>query len=1299
MASKVTRLLGRTVLALLVLVVLLLGVLAWLVGTQSGTRFAADRAVGLVPQVAVGSVSGSVWHGLELEGLRYSDEGLEFEADRLWLELSWPALMTGELYVRRVGLADGRLALAAGEAEPKPRGEFDLEAMLPTLPVSIRIDQAEIRRLTVISDPDADPIVIDAVRLVARADADALEVGTLEITLDAPAQVQVAAEARLGLTAPHPLTLTLRGDAMVEEGRAELLLSSSGPLAELTSSGDLVWAGVELPSANAGFEVIHGFESARIEKLVIDTLEGSLSLQGDVAWTEAVSWILQAAARGLELGELVETIEGPLSFDLASRGRLEADGSLSHETRLSEASVTAAGVAVTDLLLDVAGGLEHAEIAALSASLLGGELSASGSARWGKGLGWSLSAAGRELDPGVFAEAAAGKLGFTLESEGSLDDAGRLAHTTRLEELGGELAGVGFEAVRLLVSGDLEQILIEDFSGMVLGARLAGGGEVRLGEPLAWSVRLSLDEADLGLLSEHVQPTPTGSVGFDLESSGELREGVPFGEVTLERLRGKLDGQTLAGRAQATIAGDAVRVSPVDIGVGANRVLLSGQVTPPFDVAFELDLPALDALPLLPQLGVELAGAVEGRGEIGGTPSAPRVDATLNARNLKLDETLALARLDVRAELREDRVDVTARVSDLQAGGETVSEADLRASGSMRAHEARLDARTGHGRIGLALDGGLVGDSGWSGRVSALSLVDTVLGSWALESPVALSLVGADFSLGSLCLAESAQQGRLCVNAERSGERPIRAAAEGTLALALAREWLPPELELPGTLRLRADARIGERIDAEARVELPDDVMLFSGLVDESISIEYRNVAVDVNLAGDRMQARLGAELPRYGRLDGEVQAVLAEQGPLSGRVTFDMEDIAWLQAFVPEVTDLAGRAWAAVALAGTIDEPRPVGELRIDGVALTVPMAGVSFVDGSLLARIDESQTVSVSGRIAGGEEGELRFEGEGSANMPDWNVALSIDGEALAMMRTPEIDLDISPALRVQADSQSAVVSGRVVLPLVAVRVHTLPEGSVSESPDLVLAGTTDPAAPAYAVRTDLDIVLGERVSLEGMGFSTGLNGELRLRGDETAPISAFGEVDLRDGRYSAYGQNLAVDQGRLSFNGPLDDPGLDVRASRTVGGYQAGLEIRGTLMNPRSQVFSIPALPESDALSLLLTGRLLSAGTTGADATLLVNALAGLGVSQGDEILRDIGQTVGFDEFGLDAGNGFAGTQLTIGKRLSSRLMVRYAVGVFDGVGRFVTEYRINRFLDLEIVSSPVAQGGDLIYRIER
>ena len=301
--------------------------------------------------------------------------------------------------------------------------------------------------------------------------------------------------------------------------------------------------------------------------------------------------------------------------------------------------------------------------------------------------------------------------------------------------------------------------------------------------------------------------------------------------------------------------------------------------------------------------------------------------------------------------------------------------------------------------------------------------------------------------------------------------------------------------------------------------------------------------------------------------------------------------------------------------------------------------------------------------------------------------------------MLRTAELVLDASPALIVKADQETAEIRGRVVLPRVEARVHRLPEGAVRQSPDLVLAGHEEKTAAGYRVRTDVEVVLGDRVHLEGMGFSAGLAGRIRLRGSGEDPMAAFGEVDIQEGRYAAYGQDLRIDRGRLTFNGPLDDPGLDVRASRTEGDYRAGLELTGTLRDPRSRVFSVPALPESDALSLLLTGKRLSEGASGADADLLLNALAGLGVVRADDIARDIGQTVGFDELGLETENGLHGTQLTVGKRINSRLLVRYAVGLFDGVGRVITVYRINRYLDLEISHGPEAQGGDLIFRIER
>ena len=63
-------------------------------------------------------------------------------------------------------------------------------------------------------------------------------------------------------------------------------------------------------------------------------------------------------------------------------------------------------------------------------------------------------------------------------------------------------------------------------------------------------------------------------------------------------------------------------------------------------------------------------------------------------------------------------------------------------------------------------------------------------------------------------------------------------------------------------------------------------------------------------------------------------------------------------------------------------------------------------------------------------------------------------------------------------------------------------------------------------------------------GLNLDTTVGGELRLTMEPDASANATGTLRL-DGTYDAYGQKLEIEQGQLLFSGPLDDPGLDVRA----------------------------------------------------------------------------------------------------------------------------------------------------------
>ncbi|MFP4295253.1 MAG: translocation/assembly module TamB domain-containing protein [Halothiobacillaceae bacterium] len=1099
------------------------------------------------------------------------------------------------------------------------------------------------------------------------------------------------------------------------DGPLSLALHSRGRIADDLDSikhetrltdGKLTVASV--PIENIRLAADGDLARTRLERLSADLLEGHVNLHGEGGLDDAAHWSIAAKVDGVEPAAWVEALDGPVAFRLDSQGRYTLEsGALSHRTTLQDGALTAGGVSLSDLVLQVTGGLDSARVEHLEFAVLDGRIEGTAEAGWDAdaGVSWNAELSGEELNPGLVSAHAPGQLAFALESRGAWAQDGTLTHEGRLVHLDGKIAEVPLEALAFDLSGDLETFRLRALAGRIAGGSVSGQAEVTLAEngPV-WDGQLSLGRADLAVLRRFdIDPGVDGWLGLDLSSSGQWAKEAPRVNARLEALRGEISGKPLAGSASLSLEDEVLQVADASVTLGSSRLALDGRMAEQLDFRFSLALPDLAELPVPGELG--LAGRLDGSGRVQGNRTAPIVDMTLDGQSLAFQD-MGLQRLALSARVDAQQLAVLGQMEGLQAAGNRIDRLRLDGQGKLQSHRIELDAVAEQGRLALALEGGWQ-DPRWQGQLATVRLEQTPLGQWDLAAPAALTLSGARIALAETCLelaeasTAASAAGRICLDAAREADGAGQARLDAALPLALFGPWLPPGLELPGSISLDGTGRFGETVQAEVDLRLPDNQLRLDDVGEQALRAEYQDVFANLNLEDGAWRARLGAQLPGLLSLSGRLTGGLDAESSLSGRLDLEMPELTWLEGLSPQVTDLAGRVLGRVELGGTLAAPRPVGEFTVQDLALQLPETGVAYDQGRFDLRVDENQAVSLDGSLAGASDGGmLSLTGRGDLSaLPEWRLQASVTGEDLPLMRTQAFSLDASPAVDITADRHAAKIQGRIVLPRVEAHVRTLPEGAVTESPDLVIAGAGEESPPPYALTTDLEVVLGDRVTLEGMGFSAGLSGQIRLRGDETAPIAAFGELDIIDGKYAAYGQDLRIDRGRLTFNGPLDDPGLDVRASRQVTGYEAGLELGGTLNHPKSQVYSVPALPESDALSLLLTGRRISEGTSGADANLLVNALAGLGVSQGDDIARDIGQKVGFDEVGLDTAGGFEDTRLTLGKRLNSRLLIRYAVGVFDGVGTVISEYKINRFLDLEISSSAEAQAADLIYRIER
>ena len=226
---------------------------------------------------------------------------------------------------------------------------------------------------------------------------------------------------------------------------------------------------------------------------------------------------------------------------------------------------------------------------------------------------------------------------------------------------------------------------------------------------------------------------------------------------------------------------------------------------------------------------------------------------------------------------------------------------------------------------------------------------------------------------------------------------------------------------------------------------------------------------------------------------------------------------------------------------------------------------------------------------------------------------------------------------------------------------------------------------------------LTLGDEVEYLGLNLMTKVMGELRVRMDANRSAAATGSLVLT-GTYNAYGKVLELERGQLLFNGPLDEPALDVRAVRMIEGdtRRVGVELVGTVKAPRTRVFSEPPETEADALSYLLFDRPMTS-SGGEDTGTLQTAALAMGLQQALPAVQRIGQSLGLDEFTVQSTSTDAGAFMA-GKYLSPKVFIRYSYGLFNRIGGLLLRFRVNERFSIETRSGD-QQSMDLLYTVEK
>jgi translocation and assembly module TamB len=988
----------------------------------------------------------------------------------------------------------------------------------------------------------------------------------------------------------------------------------------------------------------------KLEPAVAQLLGGSLEVRGGVRWVDTPTTELTLAARDLD--------PSPLLPGWPDQTRLSADGHLAFDGKRATLTALQLRPLPGDARITLDGWAEPAPSpldSALSLDL-----------RW-SALAWPLQ----------------GAPALAASPEGALQVTGTPADY-RLRG-GLQLEGVDIPPGRwtLKARGSPKDLSLESLHGDTLDGTLDMSGA------LAWAGQVRWDLALLGRgLNPGVQlPDLPGTLSLDTRVQGHLdTAGAPQAELDLKRLEGRLLDRPLKLQGKLTVSGDRYRLAAMRLASGRNRVELDGGLAGDrLDLTWKLALP--DPGGMLPGA----AGRLTGQGRLGGSLASPSLRASLQGDALALgDLRLRTLSADLDARLA-DRAPLALRLqaAGLERGQDSlVNRADIGLDGRMDAHRLTLDVQAPTQRLRATLAGGADTRQGaWRGQLRDLKLDSDALGNWQLTAPAVLLLTAKQSRLERACLAYDGSSGRLCAALEHLADSGSRLDVE---LAELAVEQLLPAVQASLSARVNGSLGADGSLRAQASGELSEGNLLVR-LGGRQQRLAHRGGSLTAVIDQGGLNAQLRLSPLQQGILQASLKLVefnrlpIPEGQPIAGTLQADIPDLAPLQAFVPQLSNTRGRLQADMALGGRLPLPGIQGTLELRDGAADIELVGMQLRDLGLALRADPDNP----GRwlLAGGAKsgaGWLRLSGGGGIDGRD--TQLRVNGRDFAVVDSPHARVNLDPDLNLGWDGERMRVRGQVYVPLAEITPQLdltgslggdaeqtaaqTPGRAIAPSPDVVILQpetgeeTRDAgeAADALPLDSEVLIALGERVTVDAVGFRCRIAGELTLinppgRADPV-PL-ARGRLILEDGAYRSFGQDLEIDpNSQLVFNGgPVSDPELNLRAIRWIRNDDqvnaVGVSISGSLDKPRMHLFSEPQLDEQTIHSYLLTGK-----------------------------SPDSGEKM-----------------LSVGTRLNEDLYVGYGVNLLNQTHEFNLRYDILRWFSLEADVGEADKNVTFSYTLER
>jgi translocation and assembly module TamB len=1262
--SRLIRKLVTCIVKLWLVLIIVIGLLSGFILTPWGTKAVVITANSLVAELTIDYSRGGMGSELFLSSVQWKQAASNVDIDNLQLSVKLSCVWRLALCINSV--STDKMVVQIQATKPSPDAESATSAF--TLPFPVSIENINLKHFSLTLQ---DTAAITWQTLTGKLDVyqrlriEMMQLDGFTLTTYATKESPLTTQAepfdwttwQYQAVTPQPMVLPIHFDVLVFKMSAASL--------KLAGQDEFKLKEVSLKAKGSSKKV-------QLQELLIVHEQGQLLAKGNVQLNGLFEHLMSVDANA----QLVELT--PLKLTLRSSGNIN---SVTTQIELIETTLSAKTPTGTSQVKPLKLAMDF------TAQPSKMNLPVKLRLNWSH-LAWPLAAPKINSETGIF------------DISGDLS-ALKMSIQTLLSGQNVPDTKINFNAIATSTpqnkSVELNEFLLE-----TLGGQVVSQGKLSFSDYINWQGSSSISHLDPSVFWPELVADINGEVATQANNS----QGIWKAKLNKLDINGQWQGYPLAMSGNVDFhEKSGLQLNALTLKNADNILLLDGNISKQQALNIKFTLDAADLSNTLPQLG----GTLNLAGHVSGSSDQPEVSYDLSGTALMVSEVFveqAVGNGNLKWNEKKP-VDLKLALTGIQGINNQVDSAQFVLSGNASDHQLDLITSGQSTSVNLSIQGQL-NQTSWQGNW----LSGDIKSSYANLTLGEPFKIDADWGKQQYRIAPhcwSHTENELCIKLTEFKQNTLSwdVSLKEFDVLSVVRRLMPgmPEIQTKSRLNLdmSGDWDIEQLPNANLSASLSSGDWVFIEqnnlklTLDETLvnaHINQKNILANIHLSGNKIGS-LSANL------EGQ-SGVYAEPltRPIQGELLIERFDLTAFKALVPQLDVLQGDINGQAQIDGTLGNPLLTGELTLANGALkdeSLPVS-LSAIEQSIKLK---GQSADFNGTYKLGKGlGEMHGD---IAWTPTFKGNLHISGEELEFDYQSMIKAKVSPNISLMFAPNNLEIKGEVTIPYARVKVRELPKDTISPSKDVILVEkqaelNASQQRLALNVLLKVDPLRNNNVKLDAFGLTTDLRGELQLQNNKT-DIFGSGEVQLVNGRYRAYGQNLIIREGDILFTSSLDRPFLNVEAVRdpnlTSDAVIAGLRVEGVAQNPSISVFSEPIMEQQQILSYMLTGRGMGESSGDSQDTILTNALLSLGLGQSENLISKVGNKLGFEDVNLDTLGQGDSTQLSLTGTIAPGVQLRYGVGVFDSISEVAIRYELIPKLYIEAVSG-VSNAIDIYYQ---